>query len=790
LLTALHEIRLLPPASFADSQWEVLSALMALLPFAAVQLKLVFQREGKVDFTEIAHASRDALGTPDNPTDLAFSMDCRIQHLLVDEFQDTSHGQYELLKALTAEWLPGDGRTLFLVGDPMQSIYGFREAEVALFLKARQHGLGNIQLTPLQLSVNFRSSAGIVNWVNDALGPAFPLLADRFTGAVTYAPSTSFHSGKVDTAVHFHPSFEKDHTVEAEKVVSIIAESRQQNSTARIAVLVRARTHLVAIVEELRHRKIPFQAVDIDSLGARPIALDLQALTLALLNPADRLSWLAILRAPWCGLTLADLHALAGNDPESIIWDLLNDESRLSSVSVEGRSRIERVRSVLAASMEQRGRLPLRRWVEATWIALGGPAALENKTGLNDASVFLDLLESSAAGADLRDPERFLKNVESLFARPDVEANENLQLLTIHKAKGLEFDTVIIPGLGRNPRGDDRRLLRWLEFVDASERPQLLLAPIKETGTKDDSAYAYVRKIENQKADNESVRLLYVAATRAKSHLHLFGHTEFDFETRTVKRPGSRTLLNKFWDTAGSIFESAAATLEAPSTIPAAEAVPAMPPAGPSLRRFRSGWQAVAAPPDVRWSADSTGATSVGEAAMNEPITFEWASDLPRRVGIVVHAMLQQVDGSGSLELQRSRISAALVAEGLHGERLREGITRVEQALRATAMDDRGRWILAKHLEDQREYALCGVVGGHVRYFTLDRTFVDDGIRWIIDYKTGSHEGGNLETFLDSEQERYRPQLENYARLMSRLDPRPIRMGLYFPMLQAWREWA
>jgi ATP-dependent exoDNAse (exonuclease V) beta subunit len=180
----------------------------------------------------------------------------------------------------------------------------------------------------------------------------------------------------------------------------------------------------------------------------------------------------------------------------------------------------------------------------------------------------------------------------------------------------------------------------------------------------------------------------------------------------------------------------------------------------------------------------------VGDAAMNEPITFEWASDLPRRVGIVVHAMLQQVDGSGSLELQRSRISAALVAEGLHGERLREGITRVEQALRATAMDDRGRWILAKHLEDQREYALCGLVGGHVRYFTLDRTFVDDGIRWIIDYKTGSHEGGNLETFLDSEQERYRPQLENYARLMSRLDPRPIRMGLYFPMLQAWREWA
>jgi len=105
-------------------------------------------------------------------------------------------------------------------------------------------------------------------------------------------------------------------------------------------------------------------------------------------------------------------------------------------------------------------------------------------------------------------------------------------------------------------------------------------------------------------------------------------------------------------------------------------------------------------------------------------------------------------------------------------------------------MDDRGRWILAKHEEDEREYALCGVIGGRVWQFTLDRTFVENGVRWIIDYKTGSHEGGNLEAFLDSEQERYRPQLEDYARLMARLDSRPIRLGLYFPMLQAWREWA
>ena len=171
-------------------------------------------------------------------------------------------------------------------------------------------------------------------------------------------------------------------------------------------------------------------------------------------------------------------------------------------------------------------------------------------------------------------------------------------------------------------------------------------------------------------------------------------------------------------------------------------------------------------------------------------MTFEWATDLQRHVGIVVHAMLQNaVEGDG-FETRSSTIVAALSSQGLSGDRLREGALRVEKALRATAVDPRGRWILRRHSEDQREYSLCGVVGGRARHFTLDRTFVDDaGIRWIIDYKTGSHEGGNLDAFLDNEQARYRPQLENYKWLMARLDSRPIRLGLYFPMLQAWREW-
>ena len=786
-ITVLHGVRMLPPVEFSESQWEVLGALTELLPVAAAQLKVIFQREGKVDFTEVAHAASVALGTRDNPTDLAFSLDCRIEHLLVDEFQDTSQSQFELLEKLVSEWQPGDGRTLFLVGDPMQSIYGFREAEVALFLKARDHGVANVRLTPLELSVNFRSNAGIVNWVNTALGMAFPAKEDMFRGAVTYRNSVAFEAGAQSPAVAIHSSFDKEWVNEAETVVKIIRQSRLDNASGTIAVIVRSRTHLPAIVSALRASNEKFMAVEIDRLGTRSVVQDLLSLTAALLHLGDRKAWLSLLRAPWCGLTLADLQSVVGIDFQSAIWDLLNDETRIAGISADGRARVDRVKPVLAFAIVQRGRLSLRRWVEATWLELGGPACLEDATGLEDAAAYLDLLEASASGMDLRDPEKFFDDVDGLFARPDAQSDGRLQLLTIHKAKGLEFDTVILPGLGRYSQSDAPRLLLWLEYIDRSNNARLLLAPIKQSGTDSDPTYAYVRKIRAAKAANESMRLLYVAATRARSQLHLLGHTEIDVETGTVKEPDSRTLLRRFWPAASPAFENAAA-LRLRTMGEQTQALPLSHPGIP-LRRLSAGWRPLPPPPDIEWKPASS-ISNPDEEASRGHVTFEWATDLQRHVGIVVHAMLQNaVEGDG-FETRSSTIVAALSSQGLSGDRLREGALRVEKALRATAVDPRGRWILRRHSEDQREYSLCGVVGGRARHFTLDRTFVDDaGIRWIIDYKTGSHEGGNLEAFLDNEQARYRPQLENYKWLMARLDSRPIRLGLYFPMLQAWREW-
>jgi len=155
--TALAELPLLPPPTYDEASWEVVESLSEVLMLAVAELKLEFTRRGEADFTEIAQGASRALGTAESPTDLALHLDYRIRHLLVDEFQDTSVSQHELLAKLTAGWQAGDGRTLFVVGDPMQSIYRFRQAEVGLYLRARHEGIGNVRLTPLALTVNFRS---------------------------------------------------------------------------------------------------------------------------------------------------------------------------------------------------------------------------------------------------------------------------------------------------------------------------------------------------------------------------------------------------------------------------------------------------------------------------------------------------------------------------------------------------------------------------------------------------------------------------------------------------------
>src|SRR5690606_22300604 len=124
-------------------------------------------------------------------THTAQILDYKISHILVDEFQDTSSIQFQLLESLIAEWQPNEGKTVFLVGDPQQSIYRFRGAEVGVFLHAHTNGIETIQLKNIYLKRNFRTQPEVLDWIGETISHVFPQKNDLTTGAVAYKQSFS-----------------------------------------------------------------------------------------------------------------------------------------------------------------------------------------------------------------------------------------------------------------------------------------------------------------------------------------------------------------------------------------------------------------------------------------------------------------------------------------------------------------------------------------------------------------------------------------------------------------------
>jgi len=783
---ALAAVRHLPGDRYDDESWDAVEALTAVLRLAVGELAVAFKRRGQADFTEISQGALAALGGVSEPTDLALHLDYRIRHLLVDEFQDTSISQFELLERLTAGWQPGDGRTLFLVGDPMQSIYRFRQAEVGRYLQARHEGVGPVRPESLTLTSNFRSTTGVVDWVNHAFARILPEKEDIDAGAVPYSPAVAGRESGTGPAVTVHAFIDDDGVREAETVVDLVAAARASRPAGTIAVLVRSRSHLVRIASHLKQSNLFFRAVDIERLDERPVVQDLFALTRALTHPADRAAWLAVLRAPWCGLTLADLEALVAGQPEETVWNLIQDETPLARISADGRSRLARTRELLLPALAAVGHEPLRRVVEGAWLQLGGGACVERKTDLEDARIFLELLDALDEAGTVPDYRQLTERMEELYAQPDVLAPETLQLMTIHKAKGLEFDTVILPGLGRTPRPDMPPLLRWLPTSEPAGSPGLLLAPVRATGADHGALYNYIGARESEKARYESGRLLYVASTRAKDQLHLLGSVKRP--TKGEIKPKSSSLLALLWPLVEDDFRQAAARPEMPAVF-----TPAPVETG-NLRRLVNDWTPPSLPPAVAWQAGAL-------PALPEelpPVEFDWATETARHVGTVVHRALQQIGREGIERWSAAHLKAlepgfalALTRTGVPSNQLGGAVKRVREAIDRALRDSRGMWLFdAAHQNPRSEYPLTIDDQGQLATVIIDRTFVDkNGVRWIVDFKTGPHTGGGVDEFLDREQQRYRGQLERYAAVLNQFDPLPTRLGLYFPLLGGWREW-
>jgi ATP-dependent helicase/nuclease subunit A len=743
-LPALLRVRKLPQAKYDAEQWAVLQALFILLPLLVAHLQLSFQKHNEVDFAAIAAQALMALGDDEQPTDLALYLDYSIQHLLVDEFQDTSLQQFHLLSKLVHAWQNDEGKTLFLVGDPMQSIYRFRAAEVGLFLRAQQQGIGPIQLIPLKLSCNFRSSPRIVDWVNQQFKSIFPQQDDIELGAIAYHPSAPMQSEDDDSKIIALQCETIEE--EAQILVQQLQEELQHHPEQSIAILVRSRRQLRHIVRVLREQQLPFQGVDIDLLAHLPHLRDLWTLTQAFLRPGNRLHWLALLRSPYGGLRLDDLHCLAQHAPERSILYALSQWETIQGLSDEGKVRARYLHSVFDLAFAERYQQTLIASLLRLLQALHYEKILSSAEQ-DDIEQYWQLLERFEADGQIADFKKFNDAFNALYSQRTVPSS--LQIMTIHKAKGLEFDTVILPGLSSKPNAVSQHLMRYLQLPRRQDGELLLVSPMKAAHHEHCLLYNYLGRLDAEKSAYESQRLLYVAVTRAKKRLYLMDYSE-------KQTQGSfRQLLSRQDFTC---LKKPVVSITSSSTAP----------------------MLLYALPQEHYQTVKDNSLSSGQ---NAPIMT--LDSQPRLLGVVAHELLQwmanhhvkTIDDVPWPLAQHHFLSLGLSSNDFDGL-----MHDLKQQIHGFLQDSRGQWLMHPHDDEHNEYELLvNAEQGPVTQI-IDRSFRADGIQWIIDFKTGQ-ESQTAETA-------HRQQVNGYAALFAQQNAEQIiHCGLYYLQSNQWIAW-
>jgi len=820
LTEILDYIRRLPDPDSESKQWAFLSALTRVLIHMSGELLLSFNQFGMMDYAQAGAAARNSLGSEDNPTDLAMSLDHAIQHILVDEFQDTSQLQLEILQQLTAGWQLGDNRSLFLVGDAMQSCYGFRNANVGIYLNVREHGIGEIQLNSLTLQTNFRSQEKIVTWVNQVFSQAFPPEPNSSRGAVPYSVSVPVNKAEpkfgVSAQVIQHQSDGKlvAQQAEANAVIYEIKSIQLEDPKASIAILVRSRSHLAKIIPLLKEYQIPWLATDIDRLGTLPVIEDLLSLTKALLNLADRVAWLSVLRAPWCGLTSSDLFAITEHVENNSIWSGLlafassngSDTCQvIAGLSPDGAARLSGIVKILHHAISIRFRVPLRDLIESTWTLLRGVCIATGDETFSVAHYFT-LLEQYELGNGLLNVADFQERVSQSFVSPpmDTDNSNPVNILTMHKSKGLEFDHIILPGLNRSPASDDKQLLQWYERLNASGDNRLFLTTQTAVGNEENKLYDLMRYEQQQKNLLEDTRLLYIAVTRARTSALLLGTISED--SRGEYHPPKGCLLSRIWpqlDSGNFNLEKVNLTEEEKQlfygevTDEEASRGNLFPDVTP-INRFESALELNSAELnsltltiDKISQPASAEVDSQDEKESAEPEAFEHDNPLASAIGTLIHSSLESYTISHEKDLWLKKLSnqrnfwRLYLRQHLDDEAELETILdRVQETIKSNTANDEFTWIFDEHgLQAQSE---LGLTNQHNRLFVVDRTLIDkEGVRWIIDFKTGHPRSSQTnEAFIQSMKQRYQSQLLNYGNLFAELESRKTKLALYLTSIE------
>lgn len=795
-----------------DQQERMLSDHARLLFTEAVkELMILFKTQNTCDYTEILLAAQRVTDGEDAPSLLAERLGYQLRHLLVDEFQDTSSAQLRLLVNLSQSWDASTNNTLFLVGDPMQSVYSFRNANVRIFNRLWQgRRLGQVALKQITLTRNYRSGQKLVKWFNDqfthTLSPT-EAAGDQanLMDAIGYTPSATGLTAEDLAEAPFwlgvkYPK-EKKPTPEQEyaSLIARLGMLVQTHPHDSIAVLGRNRNHIVRILPLLARDGLDFNASQIVRIGESMQIRDLLSLTRGLANPDDHLAWYSILRSPWCGLELADLHTIAATyrQHKRTLWEQLQILARSDTLTAEGRARLEHCITALLPVMRSVGRTHWSDTVERAWLRLGGRSLLKDEQEEERCLLFLRALEDQSKAGSI--------DFGALGAQLDEEelglaSTAPIQVMTIHKAKGLEFDHVFLLHTEKSSMQGykEHDTLRILSFApptddaahafEANETAIFALRfPIDPPTMK--PAYKMLNFVQRERAEQEERRLFYVACTRAKKGLYMHYVTR---EDRLVKPRGSfLSFMPNMHATLLDRAEKDETAVQRPEPrIHSLQRIP-LKQMGPTEAEPKAAKENGAeAQPEERAASDPRHAS-----------IRRWSPPLERARGLLIHHLMEVLSDTNIEEVTTKKKQEDLIQQAIASftPRLKEdGLVptdikklgrECETAARRTLADARGSWILkTRETEAHTEWGLLLPGGKGIR---LDRTFVDEGTRWIVDYKTFDP---GLPLTQEAAETEYLGQLQNYGAALTtwqaaRPQQYPLRLGIYCPQNGAWYEW-
>lgn len=519
-------------------------AAQQLLQIAEAQYASTLRKHGVLDFAEVLGRALELLRQMEEFSRSRFKLEARYQHVLVDEFQDTSRAQWELVELLVRSWASGAGLasgaldpTIFIVGDRKQSIYGFRDAEVAVLDEAARfiEALRPQDCARLAITRSFRSVRELLQFVND-VGASIEKAPGR-PDAFRYDEDDRFPIGVAEISgsdalgVIAASSDEEQAEIVAGEIAALLAGGavvRDRETGVRrpvrpgdIAILFRTRDGHRAFEDALARRRVPFYVYKgLGFYDADEIKDVLAALSF-LARPHSSLHAAAFLRSRFVRLSDEALKHLAPDLPGAIFDSRMPEAA--GALGAEDRRRLALARASVPGWRRLVDRLPpaelLDRVIsESAYAAeLAGAGHRQARENLKKIRSLVRRLQNRGYATVARIADHFAR----LVAGGDesnaiIDAIDAVNLMTAHAAKGLEFPIVFVVNLQRGSGGTPDPIRVLPEPVGQEEEAA---APIVAVGARD--LEEEDREELKARDREESKRLLYVALTRARDRLYL-----------------------------------------------------------------------------------------------------------------------------------------------------------------------------------------------------------------------------------------------------------------------------